>query len=111
MAEEKQQLKLGHEPNWFLFHFIGEMIVVNFAKYYYGIRVKKDPVVTKMKGPLVVMGITRPIWIRLLWQWPFTAGRSILSQEPFCFGVGLLDRCLPAEDAFPKCNFVPIRVL
>lgn len=56
MAEEKQQLKLGHEPNWFLFHFIGEMIVVNFAKYYYGIRVKKDPVVTKMKGPLVVMG-------------------------------------------------------
>jgi 1-acyl-sn-glycerol-3-phosphate acyltransferase len=105
MAEEKQQLKLGREPNSFLFNFIGEVIVVSFARLYYGIRVKKDPIVTKMKGPLVVMG-NHPSYLD-----PFVMAMALYGRKinfvagAFLFRSRIVGPMFAAGGCIPKVQF------
>lgn len=103
--KDKQILKLGHEPNTFLFGVIGEGIVVNFARFYYGIHVKKDPVVTKMKGPLVVMG-NHPSYLD-----PFVMAMALYGRKmnfvagAFLFRSRIVGPMFAAGGCIPKVQF------
>lgn len=53
---ERKPLKLGKTPNTFIFTVLGLGIVVNYARIRYGIHVKRNKEVVRMKGPLVCVG-------------------------------------------------------
>ena len=55
MSDHKQ-LKLGKTPNTFIFSVLGLGIAVNYARFKYGIHVKKNKEVARMEGPLIFVG-------------------------------------------------------
>lgn len=52
----KKPLRIGRTPNTFVYNIIALGLVLPFARAYFGIHVKRDRNVCKMKGPLVCVG-------------------------------------------------------
>ncbi len=106
MAEnDKQILKLGREPNTFLFSWIGIGLVARFARFFYNIRVDPDEAVAKMPGPLVVMG-NHPSYLDPFVMAAACKGRKMnFVAGAFLFRSRIIGPMFAAGGCIPKVQF------
>ena len=104
MAKNKQ-LALGNIPNTFLYRFVGLGIVLNFCRFRYGIHVKKDKDVCKIKGPLVCVG-NHPSYLDPIVMAGVLLGRKInFVAGAFLFRDRIIGPIFAAGGCIPKMQF------
>jgi 1-acyl-sn-glycerol-3-phosphate acyltransferase len=104
MSEEKQ-LNLGVIPNSFLYRVLGLGLVLTYARIRFGIRVKNNKEVSRMKGPLVCVG-NHPSYLDPMVMAAALLGRKInFVAGAFLFRDRFIGPLFAAGGCIPKVQF------
>jgi len=99
------QLKLGRAPNTFVYYVIGRAIALTYVKIRYGIHVKNNREVSRMKGPLVCMG-NHPSYLDPMILAAALTGRKInFVAGAFLFRDRFVGPLFAAGGCIPKVQF------
>jgi len=102
---ERKQLELGKAPNTFIYQVLGMGIAIPYAKLRYGIHVKRDKAVCRMKGPLVCVG-NHPSYLDPLVMAAALYGRKInFVAGAYLFRNRIIGPAFAAGGCIPKVQF------
>jgi len=105
IMSERRQLQLGKTPSTFIFTILGLGIAIPYAKLRYGIHVKRNKEVIKMKGPLVCIG-NHPSYLDPFVMTAALYGRKInFVAGAFLFRDRFIGPLFAAGGCIPKVQF------